>query len=265
MTLDFGLCYSNLIPLSYPIVFYPQRYVSKDVLVASFRYLAPKRGKMKFLKCLPLYAGFILAVFVLVGCGSSEPAETVTPESLADPVIQPTETAVPPTETAVPPTETAVPPTETAVPPTPEPTATPEPPTPTPEPTPEPTVIHDPTPAWAAGLIGTWVKPGEEIAGGTFPDAYIRYYDDGTFRVSESRAELNSGYRVRGSYWFEGDVYAWRDLGGRADRDPFCTTDQIGRYEIAVTPGDSLFITLLEEPCGNRATNFTGMWTWVSP
>jgi hypothetical protein len=222
---------------------------------------------MKFSKCLPQYAGFILAVFVLVGCGSSEPAETATPESLADAVIQPTETAAPPTETVVPPTETAVLPTETAVPPT--ETAvppTPEPPTPTPEPTPEPTAIPDPTPAWAAGLIGgTWFKPAEEIGGGTFTELYNRFDDDGKLYNEDSLAEVkrqfNAG-RATAIYWFEGDVFVIRDArifeGG-------CGVEIIGRYQITIVPNESMDFEYIEDGCGVRGSALIGMWTWMSP
>jgi hypothetical protein len=203
--------------------------------------------KMKFSKCLPLYAGFILAVFVLVGCGSSEPAETATPESLADAVIQPTETAVPPTETAVPPT--------------------PEPPTPTPEPTPEPTAIPDPTPAWAAGLIGgTWFKPAEQIGGVTHHEMYNRFDDDGKLYNEGSLAEVITQYdagRAQALYWFEGDVIVIRDT--LKDIFTGCGTEIIGRYQITIVPNESMDFEYIEDVCNARAYALIGMWTWVSP
>ena len=195
----------------------------------------------------------LLLVVVIAACGgvAAEPAAS-TPEQLVaeEPAVQAT---APPTSTPVPAEPTAMPATETAVPPTPEPTQ--EPPTPTPEPTNTP----EPPPPWAADLVGIWFKPGLEAVRGK--DYFMQFFDGETYRVAETQSQLASGYEVEGNYHFEGDVYVALDTGGKIP----CPGGEIGRYQLTISPGESLRVMQLEEACRARAANFEGSWTWVSP
>ncbi len=196
---------------------------------------------------------FLLLIVQVTAC-SGAPAEPAagTPEQLVaeEPAVQAT---APPTSTPVPAEPTPVPATETAVHPTPEPTQ--EPPTPTPEPTNTP----EPPPPWAADLVGVWFKPGTEANGNQ--DLYIGYNDDGTYRVAYSQGELTTGYAEEGKYWFEGEVLLLVALRGKNS----CPKEDIGRWQVEVTPGTSSRFMRVEDPCGQRVLGNEGTWTWVSP
>jgi hypothetical protein len=138
---------------------------------------------------------------------------------------EPVPTPNPPTTTPVLPTATQIVPTVTP---------TPNPPTETPLPPVAITSIED--------LVGIWGRG----------DLRQLFRDDGVFISSEIGA-----WSCRGQFWFEGNQLHIRDT------TEYCSTREVGIYEVQGVPQDYLTITPVSDYSSSRKSHFRGTWHWV--
>jgi len=129
-----------------------------------------------------------------------------------------------------PPTNTPLLPTATPL----LPTSTPNPPTATPLPPVALTTIED--------LVGFWERG----------DRGQIFMEEGLFLRIEA-----GGYRCRGWFWFEGNQLHIEDYVH------YCSTDEVGIYEVQGVPQDYLIIKSISDYSGSRKAHLRGRWQWI--
>ena len=168
---------------------------------------------------------WVMLVFLLVGCGTSQATSTLLPEATTLP--EPTDIPPEPTATQVEPSVTPIPPTAT------------------------PTVRSlTATPT----QVFTLVTSAEEIVGTWLGAAFcIRIYEDGTLNKAWSLDKLDSHPYAVSKFWFEGTQMFMEQIS--VSGVPSCGKE-IGIYEIRLLEDDNIQISTIKDQCSHRV-NFT--------
>ena len=96
------------------------------------------------------------------------------------------------------------------------------------------------TPVTREALVGTWRQDSTGY--------HLQFAVDGTFRMADSRPELETSPFGQGEYGLEGDLLTFAS----ADAATLCPRLK-GRYQVHWLGVDQVSLILVEDPCGDRA------------
>lgn len=102
----------------------------------------------------------------------------------------------------------------------------------------------------AEELAGVWHRTTRTDFGG---EVYRQYTEDGIYRMGASLEELETGPRVEGKFWFEGDQIVIQDTFGLAGYDICLEGQETGKYDLEVLENGHLRFLLIEDECDERA------------
>jgi hypothetical protein len=77
--------------------------------------------------------------------------------------------------------------------------------------------------------------------------------EDGMFLSRET-----GGYLCKGHFWFEGSQLHIEDYTS------YCSTDEVGIYEVQGVPQEYLIISPVSDYSDSRKAHFRGTWQWLA-
>lgn len=98
-------------------------------------------------------------------------------------------------------------------------------------------------------LVGLW----EQKEHATNREAYIQYFEDGTYWCAKERADLDEDTNCIGEYWFENGQYHDRELTGT------CPSNSVAIYDVQRLESGKIKFTPVEDICPPRILGLSGL------